>query len=241
MRHAIQGRWIAQEQEFMRSCLALLMMFQAGFTGTASAQDAAVYVVTYVEILPQSMEGAIAVLKADTAAGREDDGCRSMRLLRDVGRDNRFAILAIWKDGDAFEAHSKAQHAQRLRDQLRPIQVAAPDERVHIGFWLSPTPTRPSPDALWVVTHVDVPPPRKDDVAVILKQLAEHSTGEPGNVRFDVVQQISRPNHFTVSEIWSAPESFDAHLAAAHTKQFREQLGPMLGALYDQRLYHAID
>jgi quinol monooxygenase YgiN len=109
MRHAIQGWWIAQEQEFMRSCLALLMMFQAGLTGTASAQDAAVYVVTYVEILPQSMEGAIAVLKADTAAGREDDGCRSMRLLRDVGRDNRFAILAIWKDGDAFAAHSKAQ------------------------------------------------------------------------------------------------------------------------------------
>jgi hypothetical protein len=35
--------------------------------------------------------------------------------------------------------------------------------------------------------------------------------------------------------------SFDAHPAAAQTKEFRRKLNPMLGALYDQRLYRELD
>jgi len=63
-----------------------------------------------------------------------------------------------------------------------------------------------------------------------------HSAKEPGNMRFVVAQQTGRPNHFTVSEIWA-----DAHRAAAQTRHFRDMLGPMLGALYDQRIYRAVE
>ena len=49
--------------------------------------------------------------------------------------------------------------------------------------------------------------------------------------RFDVFQQTSRPNHFTVVEIWRDQNAYDAHITSAHTKRFREQLTPMSGAL----------
>jgi quinol monooxygenase YgiN len=52
-----------------------------------------------------------------------------------------------------------------------------------------------------------------------------------------VVQQTNRPNHFTVVEVWRDRAAFDAHGMAAHTRRFREQLAPMSGALYDERLY----
>jgi quinol monooxygenase YgiN len=92
-----------------------------------------------------------------------------------------------------------------------------------------------------VVTHVDVMPPYKYDASGMLKELGEGSAKEPGNLRFVVAQQTGRPNHFTVSEIWADRTSFDAHQAAAQTRHFRDGLGPMLGALYDQRIYRAVE
>ena len=62
-----------------------------------------------------------------------------------------------------------------------------------------------------------------------------------GNLRFEVVQQTSRPNHFTVVEVWKDHKAYDARGAASPQKTFRDKLGPMLGALYDERIYRAID
>jgi quinol monooxygenase YgiN len=57
---------------------------------------------------------------------------------------------------------------------------------------------------------------------------------------FEIFQQTSRPNHFSVVEIWKNQDAYKAHITAAHTRQFREQLTPMSGALYDERLYRAM-
>jgi quinol monooxygenase YgiN len=43
-----------------------------------------------------------------------------------------------------------------------------------------------------------------------------------------------------VVEIWKDQSAYDAHITAATTKKFRDQLTPMSGALYDERLYKAI-
>jgi len=91
-----------------------------------------------------------------------------------------------------------------------------------------------------VVTHVDVPPPKKDECIAALKTLVADSRKEAGSVRFDVFQQGNRPNHFSVVEIWKDQRAYDAHITATPTKKFRDQLTPMSGALYDERLYKAI-
>jgi quinol monooxygenase YgiN len=67
--------------------------------------------------------------------------------------------------------------------------------------------------------------------------LTEASRSDEGSVRFDLLQQISRPNHLTVVEIWSNQKAVDTHGMAAHKKQFREKLTPLSGSLYDERLY----
>jgi quinol monooxygenase YgiN len=91
-----------------------------------------------------------------------------------------------------------------------------------------------------VVTHVDVVPPRKDDAVGLLKTLGDASRKDDGNLRYEVVQQTNRPNHFTVIEIWKSRKAFDAHNAAAHVREFRDRLQPMSGSLYDERLYRAV-
>ena len=79
----------------------------------------------------------------------------------------------------------------------------------------------------------------KDDGLAAVKQLGEDGRKEPGNARFEVVQQTNRPNHFTVVEIWKDARAVDAHSMTEATRQFRDKLGPMSGALYDERMYKA--
>ena len=49
--------------------------------------------------------------------------------------------------------------------------------------------------------------------------------------------QASRLNHLTLVEAWTDAPAREAHSAANPTKSFRSTLGPMSGALYDERLY----
>ena len=103
-------------------------------------------------------------------------------------------------------------------------------KRVVIALHRSATP----------VTHVDGPPPSKDKCVDALNELVVASRKESGSARFEVFQQASRLNHFTLVEVWQSETDYLAHLVAAHTKRFREVLTPMSGALYDERRHNAM-
>ena len=62
-----------------------------------------------------------------------------------------------------------------------------------------------------------------------------------GAERFDFWQQSNRLNHFTLTEIWKDQAALDAHNAAPGTRAFRDQIGRMLGALYDDRRYRNLE
>jgi quinol monooxygenase YgiN len=94
-------------------------------------------------------------------------------------------------------------------------------------------------DRIYVVTHVDVVPTEAAAGTKLLKQYVAETQKDKGAVRVEVYIQISRVNHFTLVEVWQNRQAFDAHEAAAHTKQFRTQIEPLLGSPYDE-LLHAI-
>jgi len=209
---------------------------------TAVAQDAIVYGATYVEVAPGSVPQGIALLKSLTAASRKEDGDLRFQVAQESDRPNRFVVIEAWKDQAALEAHRKGKPYADFNEKLVPIRNAPLDERVHNG--LAPSPgglPAPSRDSVWIVTHVDVPPSSKDACIAELKTLAEASRKDAGNLAFGVVQQTNRPNHFTVVEVWKDKKAFDAHSTAEHTRRFRTNLGPMLGAPHDDRVYAAVE
>ena len=126
----------------------------------------------------------------------------------------------------------------QFRSGIRPIQNSPADQRFHHEFSVADRSTAPVDSGMCVVTHVDVPPPRKDETEILLRSLSEQSRNEDGCLRYDVFQQNApRLNHFTVFAVWRDEKTFAAHEAQPHTRQFREKLGPMLGAPYDERWY----
>jgi quinol monooxygenase YgiN len=90
---------------------------------------------------------------------------------------------------------------------------------------------------VYVVSHIDVTPDHSADTAKLLKQFAVDSRKDAGSVRFEVMVQDGRPNHFTIVEVWRTREAFEAHSALEHTKRFRESLHPFLGSPFDERLH----
>jgi quinol monooxygenase YgiN len=200
-----------------------------------------IHVATYVEVATTSEKDGVKLLGQYRAAARKEDGNQRTEAAQEIGRPNRFVLLEIWKDQAAFDAHGKSAATGQFRDKLKTIHNGPYDERLHNSLAIAANQPVGAARAVFVVSHVDVPPPRKDEVIAALNPLAEQSRNVPGNVRFEVVQQSSRPNHFTVIEAWKDRKAYDARGSSAPQRAFRDKLGPMLGALYDERIYRAID
>jgi quinol monooxygenase YgiN len=225
----------------MRSMMFMILAAALLPAGAATAQVAVVYGATYVEVAPGAVPQALALLKALAAASRKEDGNLRFQVVQERNRPGRFVAIEAWKDQAAFEAHRKAKPYAEFNEKLASIRNAPPDERVHNALAPADQLPAPSGDAVWVVTHVDVPPPSKDACIAELKMLVDASRKDAGNLTFEVVQQSNRPNHFTVVEVWKDGKAADAHGSAEHTRRFRANLGPMLGAPYEDRVYAAVE
>lgn len=232
---------------FFRVMSFLLTMLLLGAIGDAAAQAPAqpiegnIYSVTYVEVMPTSRADGLAALKRYREASRKEDGNLRCEVASRIGQPHQLVVLEVWKDQKAFEAHTKSANVLQSREKLQAIRNAPIDERVHIGVSVGALQPGPAGDAVYVVTHVDVIPPRKEDGLAAVKQLGDESRKDASNVRFEVVQQTNRPNHFTVVEIWRDARAVETHSMAEATRQFRDKLGPMSGALYDERMFKAVE
>ncbi len=232
----------------LRVVLLGLAVTLAGVIADAAAQTPAqppiegnIYSVTYVEVMPTSRGDAVALLKRYGEATRKEDGNLRTEVASRIGQGHQLVVLEVWKDQKAFEAHRSSANTTQTRERIQAIRNAPTDERVHVGVSVGPLQATVGSDAVYVVTHVDVIPPRKEDGLAAVKQLGEDSRAGAGNVRFEVVQQTNRPNHFTVVEVWKDAKAVEAHSMADATRQFRDKLGPMSGALYDERMFKAVD
>lgn len=200
-----------------------------------------VYVATYIEVQPPSSGQGVTLIEQYRDATRKEAGNSSAEVVQEISRSNRFVILEVWKDQASFDTHEKANYTADFRSRLRMIHGSPYDQRVHQGLTIDGRRVAIPRNSISVVTHVDVPPPRREDAEALLKTVAEESRKDEGNIRYEVFQESSpRTNHFTVFATWRDAKAFESHEVTAHVRRFREALAPMLGAPYDDRLYKPV-
>jgi quinol monooxygenase YgiN len=200
----------------------------------AAAPPESPYAVTYIEVEPARADAARRLL-ARYRDALKDKGPLAFAVFEQIGRPNHFAIVEQWPSAKAREDNAVSAANREFRSALAPLLIAPYDERPH--FALSTGTTAATPTAVYVVTHADIVPPKREDGAAEVRKLAEASRGAAGNLGFDALVQASRLNHLTLVEVWTDAAARDAHSAAAPTRSFRTAFGPMSGALYDERLY----
>src|ERR1051326_4410594 len=181
------------------------------------------HIVTYVDIQRDSINEALPLLQQYRNATVDENGNMVVLLLRETSRPNRFVIVEAWKDEASFQAHETASQSTEFRTRLATIHNSPNDQRVHQAFSVGTT-RQHDPDMMYVVTHVDVPPPRREETELLLRNLAERSRNDDGNARYDVFQQTSRTNHFTVFAVWKDDKALASHDVQQHTREFREAL-----------------
>jgi quinol monooxygenase YgiN len=218
---------------------AILAAAPAALAQATNNQTA--YGVTYIEVTPSAEAQAADLLQRVAGTSHKEAGNLRYDVLQQIERRNQFAILEAWNDVKAYEAHGGGASMKQFRAELGPLRVGHYDERLDNGIDVGTATEAASKDAIYVITHVDVTGQFKDDAIVMMKKLATDSRREPGVERFDIWQQSNRLNHFTMVEIWKDKPALDAHGLAAGTREFRENVGRMLGALYDDRRYKNLE
>jgi quinol monooxygenase YgiN len=221
--------------------LAVLVLATAQRGNAEEPVNSPVYAVTYFEVAPPAAAQAASLAREYAEASRKEAGNVAFDVLAEIGRPNRLAVLQAWRDKPALDAHVAAPSTAALRDKLQLLLISGTMPRLLSGFAVAPPTGKPGPDAVFVLTHVDVPPPQKDQAIELQKALVAAARKDDGNLWFDVLQQNDpRTNHFTLFEAWRDRKAFDASIAAGHTKEFRQKLNPLEGALYDERLYQPV-
>lgn len=205
--------------------------------------EAGIYAVSYVEVMPSARTTMVAALKRYRDASSRESGYARVDLLEQIGRPGHFVVLEAWRDQAAFDAHGMAATAKQLQDALSSIRVSGYDQRPYKPVNAPPGGPAVSGQAIHVVTHVDIGggAAATAEAPGMLGQLAETSRKERGAIRFDVLQHAMRANHFTIHEIWDSQASLDAHIAAAHTRAYRDRVQPISGSPVDERWFRAIE
>jgi autoinducer 2-degrading protein len=216
--------------------LVLIALIAGATSRPLDAQDGAptLYVTTYVEAAPASQGQVAAMLRQLADASRREAPIR-FEVLQSITRSNQFVILETWKDQQALDSHTAAAPSRQFREQTAPLLLAPLDQRLCAATAVAPL--REARGGVYVVSHIDVGPGGREMAERIIQSFAEQSRKDPGNLRFDVGHQKDKTNHFTAIEVWADQKSGDDHELAAHTRTFRSQIAPLIGALYDQRWY----
>ena len=99
-------------------------------------------------------------------------------------------------------------------------------------------PTATPPDtAIYTVSHVDFLPSGLKAVSFLDAYVAQEQH-DPDVVHAELLQSIEAPNHFTLIETFRNRDSYNRHLEAGYTRNFRAGIAAALGSPYDERLFH---
>lgn len=229
---------------FFGAALALAVAVSARAGDAPPASMGPIHVTGYVEVVPTATNQMIDLVKQYRDAARGEAGAMTVEIYQELGMPSRLVTREIWRDAQAYDAHSKASSTTALLGKLKSIQYGPTDFRVHdVHFGYSPPgAAAPANDSVTIISHLDVTPNGLPQLIDLMKPLGEGTAKEQGAVTYQILRQTGGArNHFRLFEIWANERAWEAHNLAKHTQDFRDGLFVMLGTPYDQRKYQILN
>jgi quinol monooxygenase YgiN len=227
--------------------LAVLLLAGAAKLHVAKAQAAAnsTYDLVFMEIIPKDVPRAVMLLRQAADAARHGGGNIGFASMQRYKVPTQFAMVGIWKDHASLLAYQAAPATRKFLHALAPLLIAPYDERPHAVVWAEPTRDRNAltshdKDMVIVLTHIDVFAVKKPEGVKLLNALYADSRMQQGNLAFDVLNQSSRSNHFSLFQAWAHQSALDKYMAEPYVRQFRDAEIKIGASLYDQRIFQVI-
>lgn len=87
------------------------------------------------------------------------------------------------------------------------------------------------------LVHIRVKPDCIDAFLEVFRVNFDGTRQEPGNIRFDVLQDPAEPTHFAIYEVFENAEAVEAHRQTAHYKETVAKLEPLMEGPRSKDLY----
>ena len=225
-------------RSFLAAVITMAGLVAAG--APARAQDTSpVTIVVYTEVAPAKAAEARKLILGYAADARKAKGALEVTVLQRISDPAHFALIEKWQTLADKQAYAATDASTKYRAALDPLRSAAYDERIHADQAVGESkPT--SGETVVALTHVDVIPPQLETGTAKVKAIVEAGRAAAGNLRYDDVVQANRKNHFTVIEAWKSQADKNAWVSSKTARTFREELQPIGGALYDERVYKVL-
>jgi quinol monooxygenase YgiN len=107
---------------------SLLLLLALAVAATAQSPQT-YYVVAHVDVPPPNTAKTIALLKQYASDTRKQPGLVRIDIQQEEALPNHFAVVSVWADKAAFEAHQGAATTKAFRDALFPMLGAPLDQR----------------------------------------------------------------------------------------------------------------
>ena len=91
-----------------------------------------------------------------------------------------------------------------------------------------------------VVVQVRVQSHAVEPFREAIRKNAEGSVGEPGVVRFDVIQQVDDPTRFVLIEVYRDEQAVLAHKETAHYLEWRDAVAGMMAEPRTGKKYQSV-
>jgi len=195
------------------------------------------YVVVYVELFP-GLEASGAKLLDQLASRAFAAGALRFDVDQEVQRSNFYTLIETWNNLDAYQAFVNSAATQALFTKLEQFLIAPLDERDGTLIEAGKSAVAPAGGGeIEIVTHIDIIPMFLDQARPLILQFVADSADDPGVREFLLVSWDDITNHFQLIERFQTRRTFDLHVGAEHSVQFRDSLQPFIGAPYDERVF----
>ena len=213
--------------------LALALLLTCGVTPGVEIKAGSAAAITFIEARVEVRGHAGSVLRQQANASPGQ-----VISLQEISRPERFVVLER-EPPDVLTARGRRTRA--LIESLTDDLIAPPDQRSNREFDAALSPRVDTRANFYVVTHVDIAPPDQSQIETALRKLAAAARQSNGNLSFEILQQIDRPNHFNLISAWIGESPFRTFTSSTAARQFRQTVGPLLGSPYDERLFRRVD
>jgi len=160
-------------------------------------------------------------IKASIADGssslRHEPGCHRFDIIQDETNPKLFAFTEVYTDEAAFEHHKTTPHFAQWDAAVKNML----DGAFEVSFC---RPVFPLGDASWDAHRpLPIQPDKVDPFIAAVRLDGLGSTHEePGCLRFDVYQNIQKPDELYLYEVYVNKATFEYHTRTPHIAKWRD-------------------
>lgn len=201
-------------RHFARKTLGTLALATL-ITATAQAADQPFESLATLHVKPEALTAFTATLRDNVTAARTEPGNLSFSLFQSKSDPNTLYVLEQWQSKDAYDAHLKSPKLLAMHDVAKTalqggighmtLKQVGPGSDVQPAHVADPASTSD------LLIFLSVKPGSVHQFRANVSQVIPTFRAAPGNLAFDIFQDVDHPEQMVQLERWSSEELHQAN------------------------------